>query len=63
MADVEFIAELSIVLDSGIVHKSSKSLDAIYRKYNRTFLLKENIETPRFSRFFLHNLANSAQVI
>lgn len=37
MADVEFIAELAIVLDSGIVHKSSKSIDDIYRKFDKVY--------------------------
>jgi hypothetical protein len=37
MADVEFIAELAIVLDKGIVHKSAKSIDDIYKKYEKDF--------------------------
>jgi len=37
MTDVEFIAELCIVLDSGIKHKSSKSIEDIYRKYDKIF--------------------------
>jgi hypothetical protein len=37
MSDVEFIAELAIVLDSGIVHKSAKSIENIYRKYDKDF--------------------------
>ncbi|MBF0456416.1 MAG: DUF262 domain-containing protein [Nitrospirae bacterium] len=37
MADVEFIADLAIVLDEGIVSKSSKSTDDIYKKYEKDF--------------------------
>jgi hypothetical protein len=37
MADAEFIAELCIVLDSGIRHKSTKSIEDIYKKYDKEF--------------------------
>jgi hypothetical protein len=37
MADVEFIAELCIVLNSGIRNKSAKSIEDIYKKYDKEF--------------------------
>jgi hypothetical protein len=37
MADAEMIAEFAIVLDSGIVHKSSASLRDVYREYDAKF--------------------------
>jgi hypothetical protein len=37
MADVELIAELCIVLDSGIGHKSAKAMEDIYYKYDKIF--------------------------
>ncbi len=37
MDDVEFIADLAIVLDEGIVNKSAKSTDDIYKKFEKEF--------------------------
>lgn len=37
MQDAEFITELAIVLDAGIVDKSEKSLGHIYKKYDKDF--------------------------
>jgi hypothetical protein len=37
MADAEFIAELAIILDSGIVHKSTTTIENIYKKYDVEF--------------------------
>jgi hypothetical protein len=51
MADVEFIAELAIVMDAGIVHKTSKSIEDIYRKYDKDFP-KEDTTTKAIVSFF-----------
>lgn len=37
MRDAEFLTELSIVLQQGIVNKSESSLDQIYRQFNHEF--------------------------
>lgn len=53
MADAEFIAELLIVLDSGIVHKSAQSLENIYKKYNVSFPKEKEYEKVITSFFNL----------
>jgi len=40
MHDAEFLTELAIVLDQGIVNKSEASLTNIYRKYDKNFPLE-----------------------
>ena len=37
MADAEFLSDLVIVLDQGIVHKSTASLTSLYKKYDKEF--------------------------
>jgi Protein of unknown function DUF262 len=51
MAEVEFIAELAIVVDSGIIHKSSKSIEDIYKKYDKQFPIEEKVSMV-ISSFF-----------
>ena len=53
MADVEFIAELCIVLDSGIRHKSAKAIEDIYKKYDKLFAPeKEELFSTAVLSFF-----------
>lgn len=44
MADAEYIAELLIILDSGIIHKSASSIEKIYKKYDVTFPHEKDYE-------------------
>ncbi|MCP3322977.1 MULTISPECIES: DUF262 domain-containing protein [Aeromonas] len=37
MADSEFISEMAIVMDEGIISKSSANIDKIYKRYDLTF--------------------------
>jgi hypothetical protein len=57
MADAEFFTELALVLDQGIINKSSKSLKGIYEKFNEEFKKKERFEEI-ISDFF-NTLQNS----
>ena len=44
MQDAEFITELAIVLDLGIVNKSESSLTQIYKKYDKDFLCEKEFQ-------------------
>ena len=57
MADAEFFTELALVIDQGIINKSSKSLKGIYEKFNEEFKKKERFEEI-ISDFF-NTLQNS----
>lgn len=50
MIDAEFLTELAIVLDSGVVDKSERSLDSIYKKYNKSFAAEDEYAS-KFSEF------------
>ena len=51
MADAEFLTELALVLEEGIVDKSAKSLRGIYKKYDDAFGKKAKYE-EKISAFF-----------
>lgn len=54
MADSEFISEMAIVLDEGIVSKSAASIDKIYKRYDVSFddrTVYENIIKEFFIEF------------
>jgi len=44
MADAEYIAELLIVLDSGIVHKSAPAIEKIYKKYDTKYPVEKDYD-------------------
>ena len=51
MSDAELISELAIVLDQGIINKSSKNISDIYKKYDNQFA-EEQLFRTRISDFF-----------
>lgn len=51
MADAEFLTELALVLEEGIIDKSAASLMGIYEKYNDEFKKKGKYE-ERITEFF-----------
>lgn len=51
MLDCEFIAELAIALDQGVVEKKTTGIDVIYKKYNEDFP-QESIFKSKIDEFF-----------
>ncbi|MCW5601371.1 DUF262 domain-containing protein [Nitrosomonas sp.] len=54
MHDAEFLTELAIVLDLGIINKSDTSLTQIYRKYDKSFPCEEEFRGRIYE--FMHLL-------
>ena len=44
MQDAEFLTELAIVLEHGLINKSEKSLESIYKKYDKEFSKEEDFK-------------------
>jgi len=51
MTDAEFLSELILILDKGVINKDSKSINDIYKKYDKQFDMKNEYE-HKLSEFF-----------
>lgn len=60
MQDAEFLTELAIVLEHGIVNKSDSSLTQIYRQYNKEFHREEEFQQKlsEFMHVLEHDFAS-----